>query len=298
VTILSAAIIAAGALAATGFATWRRAHVAALTRLTLEHRELGPDGVVIGGEGFILERPDAPAVLLLHGAGDTPQTLRYVADALFDAGFHVAVPLLPGHGVDVAEFGRTTADAWAGAAANHYAALRASHDWVGIVGLSMGGALAVPVAAAHPDLPALALVAPYLAMPRKIERAAALAWAWGPFVPLFRSGEGVSILDPDERARSLAYGVFTPRALAALRETVRRARAALPRVTVPTLVIQSRQDNRISATDAERAFRQLGTTERRLEWISGAAHVITVDYGRERVIALLTSWMRSHLVSS
>ena len=54
------------------------------------------------------------------------------------------------------------------------------------------------------------------------------------------------MLDPVERDRNLAYGVFTAAGLRALRETMRRAVVALPRVTAPTLVIQSREDNRIA----------------------------------------------------
>jgi esterase/lipase len=45
--------------------------------------------------------------------------------------------------------------------------------------------------------------------------------------------------------------------------------------------------------DAEHAFNLLGAREKRLQWITGAAHVITVDYGRDGVIASLTSWMES-----
>jgi len=78
---------------------------------------------------------------------------------------------------------------------------------------------------------------------------------------------------------------------------VQRAVAALPSVTAPTLMIQSREDNRIDAEAAEQAFRQLGAREKRLEWITGAAHIVTVDYGRERVIDLLASWMEEKLVS-
>jgi carboxylesterase len=275
-------------------AALRERRIDAMTALSLTRRRLGPDGIVIGGEGFVLPRADAPAVLLLHGAGDTPQTLRYLADYLFARGFHVAAPLLPGHGRSVREFERVTGDELSNAAHAAYAELRAGHTWVGLVGLSMGGALAVQLAAQYPDLPALCLAAPYLEMPRRIERAARLAWLWGPFMPIVRSSEGVSIVHPLERDRSLAYGVFTAGALRALRETVRRAWRALPRVSAPTLVVQSREDNRISAGAAERAFRKLGAKEKRLEWISGAAHVITVDIGRERLFASFTSWLESH----
>jgi len=278
-------------------AWWRVRHVRAMTALSMQRRQLGPDGVVIGGETFVLERPGAPAVLLLHGGGDTPQALRYLGTALHAHGFHVAAPLLPGHGRTVAEFSRVTADALTTAAESSYAELRKTHDSVAVIGLSMGGALAVQIAASTPDLPALGLVAPYLAMPRAIDVAARLSWLWGILAPVVRSGDGISVLDPVERDRSLAYGVFTAQALRALRTTVRRATVSLPRVSAPTLMIQSREDNRISERAAERAFALLGARDKRLDWISGAAHIITVDYGRERVIEALTSWLEAHRVS-
>lgn len=258
---------------------------------------VGPDGIILGAGGYELPRSDGPAVLVLHGAGDTPQTVCYLADALYARGFHVSVPLLPGHGRTLREFSQVTADALTGAAFESYRALRDRHSWVGLIGVSMGGALAVQVAAATPDLPALGLVAPYLAMRPHASRLARTSRMWGAFVPAFRSAEGFSILDPTERKKSLAYGAFTAGALRALYITVGRAVAALPRVAAPTLVVQSREDNRISVEDAERAFKKLGARDKRIEWISGAAHVITVDFGRERVIDLLASWMEGNLVS-
>ena len=276
-------------------AIWRARHLKALEALTYEHRRLGDDGIVIGGEPFVLERAGAPALLLLHGAGDTPQSLRYLATALHARGFHVVVPLLPGHGRTVRHFNRVTADALTNAAHANYDAVRATHEWVGVIGLSMGGALAVQLATDRDDVPAIGLLAPYLAMPRRIQRAAIASRWWGPILPIVRSTEGQSVLDPQEAAKNLAYGVFTPGALRALRDTMRRALERLPRLKVPTLVIQSREDNRITPADAERAFRLIGSSEKRLEWITGAAHVITVDYGRDAVFARLAAFMESHV---
>jgi carboxylesterase len=275
---------------------WR--HLRALAQLAASRGRLGDDGILVGAEGFVLERQDAPALLLLHGAGDTPQTLRYLASHLHTRGYHVDVPLLPGHGRTPAAFARLNADDLTAAAKSHYVRLRNEREWVAVIGLSMGGALAIQIAADAPELPALGLIAPYLALPPLIERAAKLSRIWGPVLPLVRSGDGISVLDPDERDRSLAYGVFTPAALRALRETVRRAREALPRVTAPTLVVHSRGDNRITNKDAEAMFARLGagpkSFEKRLEWIEGAAHIITVDYGREKVFEMLADWMDSH----
>jgi carboxylesterase len=273
----------------------RAIQVRRLTRFSAARRPLGPDGVVLGGEGFVLERAGAPAILLIHGGGDTPQTLRYLATELYARGFHVEAPLLPGHGRSVNDFARVTERALMDATRTAYRDINASHEWTAVIGLSMGGALAARLAAETPDLPALGLVAPYLAMPSRIERAARLAWLWGVFAPVVKSSEGLSILDPEEQKRNLAYGVFTAGALRALYALVQTGLAALPDVTAPTLVIQSRTDNRISVAATERAFALLGARDKRLEWTTGAAHVITVDFGRDRVIAALADWMQEHV---
>jgi esterase/lipase len=112
--------------------------------------------------------------------------------------------------------------------------------------------------------------------------------------PVIASTEGRSILNPDEAKHNLAYGIFTVNALRALRTVVQRAFTSLPEVVAPTLIVQSRTDNRIDPSVAEQAFARLGAKEKRLEWISGAAHVITVDYGYEPVIALVGDWMSQH----
>lgn len=286
------------ALVLLAVAGWllRARYMRAMDEFSMRHRRLGSDGVVIGGEGFVMDRAEAPAVLLLHGAGDTPQTLRYLASGLYEAGFHVVAPLLPGHGRRVADFARVTANELIAAAQSQFAELCAERPWVGLIGVSMGGALAVLVAADAPNVPALGLVAPYIAMPDRIARAARWSRLWGALFPVVKSAEGLSVLDPVERDRSLAYGVFTAAGLRALATIVRRAGAALPRVQCPTLMLQSRQDNRISVANGERAFATLGARDKRLEWITGAAHVITVDFGRERVVDALVSWMQAHYV--
>ena len=230
-------VVGVGVIAAVA---WRVKYMRGLTRLTMSRRVLGADGIVIGGEGFVLDRADAPAVLLLHGAGDTPQTLRYLATRCMQRGFHVAAPLLPGHGRRVREFARVTARRADATRPTELSRPQGRHEWVAVIGLSMGGALAAQLAASVPELPALGLVAPYLGMPPRVERAARFAWLWGFSFP--RCARAMARrFSIRERERNLAYGVFTAAALRALREMMRRALEALPRVAAPTLIIQSRK---------------------------------------------------------
>jgi len=286
--------IAAAIVIIAGFAgaVARARHAAARLRdETLRRLPVGDDGIIPGAEAFELSRgTEAPAVLLLHGGGDTPQTLRYLAEYLYVRGYHVRVPLLPGHGRTIQDFSRVAAEEWMETARCAHSDLAHAHPWVGVGGLSMGGALATRLAAEVGSLPALVLLAPYVAMPSRISVAARLSLLWGAVVPYVSAVDPAaarSILDREEAARSLGYGVFTPAALRALRSTVAHAIDALPNVSCPTLMIQSREDNRVPAAVAQRAFDRIGSSEKELVWVTGAGHVITVDYGRDRVFQLV-----------
>ena len=275
---------------------WKQRHAAATEERVLERRPIGEDGIIPGAGGFALHRPHAPAVLLLHGAGDTPAALRYLAEHLHGRGYAVRAPLLPGHGRTIREFAQVTAEAWYDAARDALRELRQGHEWVAVVGLSMGGALAARLAAdpEFHDLPAVVLLAPYLEPPAFVRCAALTSIGWGVVTSYVDSLDPRSIHDASERGKALGYGVMTPAALRALVRMAARASRGLPQVTAPTLMIQSHHDNRISAMGARRAFARIGSAEKRMIWRDVGGHILTVDHGREEVIADVASWLAQH----
>jgi carboxylesterase len=194
----------------------------------------------------------------------------------------------------MAAFEKSRASDWIAAAKKAFVEMRARHDSVSIVGLSMGGALSVLIASELDDVAALALIAPYVGMPRMLRAAAATHWLWGRFAGEINGRSPRSIHDPIEREKNLAYGALTGRVLFELSRVVRLARKALPRVTAPTLIIQSREDPRIAPDVAEFALRSLGAGEKKLVWTEGGGHIITVDYGRERVFSEVETWLRTY----
>ena len=159
----------------------------------------------------------------------------------------------------------------------------------------MGGALAAIVAAAAPRLPALVLLAPYVGMPRTLKAAALLHRAWGPFAGQFKAQSDLSIQDPDERAKNLAYGVTSAGAIRQLLEVTRVARKSLPSITAPTLILQSRNDNRVSREVAEYAYRAIPAAEKQLAFVERGGHVLTVDHDREIVAARARDWFTTHM---
>jgi carboxylesterase len=263
-------------------------------------RESAESAPILAGAGTIdLQEvgPDSDGALLLHGFGDTPQTLSGLAQRLHKNGFSVLAPLLPGHGRTMRDFRASRANQWVEAADSALSAMLLTHRTVSMVGLSMGGAIATVLAARTQRLRSLVLIAPYLGMPRFLRVAAATHWLWGKAAGEVNARNPHSIRNPIEREKNLAYGAVTGRQLYELLKVVRQAREALPLVSAPTLLIQSREDPRIAPAIAERSLEILGAREKKLVWTEGAGHIITVDYGRERVFTETESWLKVHAQS-
>jgi carboxylesterase len=257
-------------------------------------RKMGADGFILGASAVTRPREHAPGVLLVHGGGDTPQALTALAEHLHAEGFSVRVPLLAGHGRDLRALQDATAGEWHAQVAREMDAMRRDHPWVAVVGLSMGGALAVKAASERADIDALVLLAPYIVMPDLVRRLADTSPMWGWLAPYFPSFGSRSIRDQIAAERALGHGILTPAMLRALRDVVDAAWAALPRVSAPTLVVQSREDNRIAAESAELGFARLGARDKKFIWTNGAGHVITVDFGFQRVFELTRDWLEAH----
>ncbi len=280
---------------------WQRRLADYCEGLDARQRPRDANGVVRGAEAFRLEGNNGEAVILVHGFNDTPQSMRYLAERLHAAGYTVDVPRLAGHGATLASLARDADSAvWRAQIHGSHEELRRSHSLVHICGQSMGGALAALEVSLMPDTPSLVLLAPYLNMPLAMRcntRMAALLSVFSPFIPT--SGGRRSIHDPEANARSLSPRFVTSEILASFRRVARSAYNVLPSIAVPTLYLQSREDNRVTATRAEHYFSRLGRAEadsgeKRLLWLEGCGHVISSDYCRDRVADEVIAWISTH----
>jgi carboxylesterase len=249
-------------------------------------------GVIAGAEGFTLEGTDDRAIVLLHGYNDSPQTMRSPAAAFHAAGWTVIAPLLPGHGRTLRAFAQSGADDWMSAGRGAAREALKRYKRVAIGGLSMGGAIATIVAAEEPGVQGAVLFAPFLVHNLRLSAIGAL-WPvvnlWTKYLTGGRTMQ--SVRDPAAREAIIAYGCSTPRLLYEIRQVVGYAREKLPAVKQPVFMAQSADDYRIPAHQAQAAFDQLGSTDKHLHWSTGNGHVITVDYGHEKLAAEAMRWI-------
>lgn len=281
--------MAAGAAALAAARWW---YPRALERATAARLPVGPDGIILGAEPIALDGPTDRGVLLLHGFGDTTQSVQALACALHARGYTVRAPLLAGHGRTLAEFAAGDAEAWMTGARVALRALRDRCSQLFLAGQSLGGALAALLVSESPELHvrALALLVPYLEMPPAVRAIAPLSPLLQAAIPYVTTHDERSIHDAEARARSLSFNATTPHLAGELLALSGRARAVLPSIAVPTLYLQARSDNRIAPAVAERAFAALGAAEKQLVWLDGCGHVIAADSSRDRVAELVTAW--------
>lgn len=128
---------------------------------------IGRDSAIAapGGASILLVHPSrAPrAVVLLHGFTDSPRQFAALADSLFAAGDNVFVPRLPHHaqrGKDVGELARLTAPELCRATDDAVDIAAGLGDSVVVLGLSVGGTLAVWAAEHRPEVRRAVVIAP------------------------------------------------------------------------------------------------------------------------------------------
>jgi carboxylesterase len=176
---------------------------------------LGP----VGGEG--------PAVLCLHGLTGTPYEVRPPAEALAAGGFACLGPLLPGHGTSTEDLARTPREAWIEAARDALDALGETHARVYVLGLSLGGLIALRLAAEQEVAGLLVMAAP-LDLGRLVRWGVPRLAGWIQSIP-----KHAAIRDPEARRRHPSYRRMPLRAVAELLELQEEVRAGLGRVTAP-----------------------------------------------------------------
>lgn len=173
----------------------------------------------LDGNSFLLKAGE-PAVLLIHGFTATTSEVRPLAEFLHGKGLTISAPLLAGHGTHPDDLNKTKWQDWYQSTESAYLSLKADHDEVWVGGESMGGVLALMLAASHPEVAGLLLYAPALKA-RRVWLAPLLKH----FTKYIKKGEGGPAL-----AWS-GYNVYPTRGMEQLLALQKQARATLKRVT-------------------------------------------------------------------
>ena len=236
-------------------------------------------------EPFFFEH-GASACLLLHGFAGSPAEVRLLGEALAAQGFAVKAPLLPGHGTQPEDLRHTRWPQWVRAAEAELAELQQRYDRVHVVGFSMGGLVALYLAAHHEVASVTTLACPIrLADWRQI--LVPLAKYFMPYYP-------AKISNPEIAAQLDSYDRFPTAAIHSLIRLARQVRKDLPRVRAPLFAVQGARDRWIAEESADYILEHAGSEVKHKVLLEGRNHLITLERGREEVFAAVHQWLSHH----
>ncbi len=249
--------------------------------------------------------------LLIHGFSGTPDEMRDLGETLARQGYTVLGVQLAGHTGHPEALRTTRWQDWLASAQVGLNDLRTRCTSIIVIGLSLGGALSI-----------------LLARQSAVERLVLLAtplWLQGDwrihllpvarhFIPWYYPLEQASFSDPGVRQRILAHApdldledpivqrrlrrsIKLPiSAIDELTRVLRRARATLPYVRVPTLVMHGRHDEVAPLASAEEIITRIGTNQKRLVWWAQTGHqLLAAGPERDAIYTQIASFVAGNL---
>jgi len=233
--------------------------------------------ILEGAEPFSAEGGPHGA-LVLHGFTGCPQSMRGLAQAFADAGFAVELPRLPGHGTRVEDMATTTWADWTGEVESAYRSLAARCERVVAAGLSMGGSLALWLAARRPEIAGIVVINAVATPPEPDPRAALRAQLEKGVKTI--PGVGNDVADPT--ARELAYSLVPVACLISMFEGLAEVAPRLGDIRCPTLILTSPQDHVVQPAQSDGIAERVGGPVERIA-LERSYHVATLDYDRQLV---------------
>lgn len=220
-------------------------------------------------------------ILLLHGFTGSPSEMRPMGEYLHSKGYSVYAPLLAGHGTTPEELRDTTwRDWWQSVRDTYHKMKQEGIKELVVVGLSMGGALSLYLAAEEEVKGVVALCAPIWVRDRRAPYVDFFQFFFPPYLPREKKDR-----DPFIEANLASYDRTPLRSIGNLNRLIRQVKKRLPKVTVPTLIIQARNDQTVDPKSAPYILEKISSTEKQLSWYEKSSHIITLDKERRKVFA-------------
>ena len=243
-------------------------------------------------------RPDAEpysaaggpvGAVLCHGLTGMPGSLRAWGEQLAGAGLSVRIPRLPGHGTTWQDANRTTWQDWYAELERTFDDVRSRCEKAFVMGLSMGGTLALRLAENRGvDVAGVVVVNPSLFTLRKD---ALLLPALRLLVPSMPP-VGNDIKKPG--VTEPAYDRLPVKAAYQLAQLWKVTNADLEKVSQPLLVLTSKDDHVVEPANSERLMAGAGTADKRQVILEDSFHVATMDNDLPRIVEETLAFVQAH----
>lgn len=241
------------------------------------------DSPIMRGAEPYFARGGATGVVLMHGFTASPHEVVWLGQHLAAAGHTVYVPRLSGHGIRPQDLSRTRFEDWIASAFDALFILRAQCERVIVAGLSMGGCVALNVAARTEVSGVVAMAAPLRVIGTPVNT---LRWAkyLRPYTDQTDRSPFTQFVKDQQVARGepvlgrVRYNLWSTHGVEHLMRLIEDTRPRLPQITAPVLALYSQKDS-VVASDHFEVLKAGLTGVSRLEThlYERSDHILTQD---------------------
>ena len=219
--------------------------------------------------------------LLIHGFTGAPTEMHPMGKYLAGFGYSVLGIRLAGHGTKIEDMNRMHWQDWSASVLDGWHLLESTTKNIFLIGLSMGGALALYHSSFLPVAGVVGLSAPYKIRsdPRRIFLPY-LSW----FIPYVDKGDS-DWQDPKALEDHFSYDQYPTKGIIQLCSLLEELRGVLPKVNSPALLIHSKKDIGVPPENQDLIYNALGTPEtmKKKVLLENSGHVITRDREKDTV---------------
>lgn len=226
--------------------------------------------------------------ILVHGFTGAPKEMRWLGEYLNNTGYSVLGVRLAGHATQAEDMARMHWEDWIASIEDGYFILKGMVDHIFIIGLSLGGILSLHFAAHHPVSGVATMSVPFeLPNDPRLRIIKPLSLV----VPFVKQGPD-EFRNPEAAKDHVSYPVMPTKSVIQLRDLLTDMRESLPNISVPVLVIHSRNDPGVHPQNAERLFAALTTPQKKLFFVENSGHVITREPDRELAFKAIDDFIK------
>ncbi|WP_018922364.1 alpha/beta hydrolase [Salsuginibacillus kocurii] len=229
--------------------------------------------VIEGADSFYYKGQDI-GVLLLHGFIGTPQSVREVGSLLAEFGFTVYAPRLSGHGTDSEELLEVNERTWIENVDHAYHYLAQQCNKVFVVGQSMGGTLALQLAAKSPELAGIITINAAFDLSRMEREIGPLRHAY-----LAENGPDTFAQDVHE----ITYQHVPVKGYYHLFSLTKQLPTLLKKIEQPALIVRSRIDHVVPPANSDDIYQRISSVNKTLYTLKKSYHVATMDVEKQEL---------------